>query len=175
MSWSLVLEGLGNISNVAATGLAAYSIVITIKEYNRIKKTEQEQMLSAQQMLWYNEIALQDIVKALNVFIEHSNQTIHDISYDKPIDNEKGKILYSKIAEECSVINERLMGMKIFDYQLYRKCDRVLQEILDQYANIVESLVEKRYSLYAELSSIQKCKVEIMAFLYEYGKRLTNS
>lgn len=170
MKWSLIWDGLGALANLAATALAAFSIKITIHEQQQIRTDEKNKSIISQQMLWYNEIVLQDIIRELNVFIEHSNKIILDLYNHKTPDDKNYENMYTDICEEYQIISERLFILKIFDYSLFWNCKKPLEAVLDNYYNIIETLETKHYISRTEQSQIQKNKVEFITILYNYGK-----
>lgn len=166
--WSFI----GNISSAIAAGLAACSIWITCKEYKRIHRREDDMLALQQQILWYNKVALEDIVTQLNAFIENSGKTIKDLANKKEYLEEDFKNAYYSIKEDCKALQDISYILEIFSVSLYREANDNLEKILDMYSDILnEGRKRKRIYSYTD-KGIHKLKVEIIKNLYQYGDKM---
>lgn len=168
--WELV----GNLSNVIAVALAAYSIYITIKEQKSIRKNEKNKTIIDQNLNWYNEVVINDIIKKLSCFIDRSEQILDGCkASEKDLLEKNLKNAYNSIKEDYKILNASIFVLKIFSDPLYHHCNDCVQKILDLYSETINKAIEKKY-LYNNSNGqqIQNERVEMIKQLYMYIRNL---
>ena len=162
--WSIC----GDFSNVIATGLAALSIWLTIKEQKKIHRREDNLQISQQKILWYNKVVLEDIIVQVNLFIDNTEKKIEKSKVEKVTVQEWRK-LYNEINRENQVLREKIMILNIFSKQLYIKTDLNLQSIFDEYSRYIDDISKNKGLIFLNKSEIYKLRVIIIEKLYNYG------
>lgn len=162
--WSIC----GDFSNVIATGLAALSIWLTIKEQKKIHQREDNLQISQQKILWYNKVVLEDIIVQVNLFIDNTEKKIEKSKVEKVTLQEWCK-LYNGINRENQVLREKIMILNIFSKQLYNKTDLNLQSIFDEYSRYIDDISKNKGLGFLNKNEIYKLRVIIIKELYNYG------
>lgn len=166
----------GNVANVIATALAAFSIYVSSREHRDIRKYETDRIVGQQKLLWYNEVALNDIVKQLDKCIENIEAKLKNIKNEKDKDGIEAKLqsAYNSLNEDYTVLSEKLFCLKIFQDSLYKQCDNSVQIIYDKYSEIINYAVERKHLLHISNYEIHREKVKIIEALYRFGNEFMN-
>lgn len=164
--WSGII---GSIANVIATALALVSICITIRENKQLRIDEREHRKLEQKLLWYNEIVLNNLIPAINHFVDGSREQLEHLyeSQNKQTLEMELKQVYDNIKDEFKAINMYLL--KSFSNDLYHSCDTKLQNILDQYSNIINEAQEKKRLYRISMVKIHKERESIFMDLCEWS------
>lgn len=167
MDWSIW----GDIANVLATGLAAFSIYLTVKEQKENRKIENSKRILDEKLHWYNEVVLNDLLKGLNSFIETSERNIELCKNNKDGTklDEQLKKLFELIKAEQRVVGEKMYIINVFSPKLYKECYDLLQDIFDIYSEVINSSLGKRHLAYVPMNKVYKDKIKIVEKLYHYA------
>ena len=165
MNWTII----GDISNLFATAFAAFSIFITIREQKESRKKEKERTITEQNLNWYNEVALNDIVKNLSLFIneaenildlcKNTEHTLLDIELQNA---------YTHINENFKSLSTKALLLRIFSYPLYQQCNESIQKIFDLYSETINDAASKKYFSSKNGRNIQEEYISIISKLYLY-------
>lgn len=171
--WTEISNFAGNLANVFAVGIAAWSTKIAVQSQKKIKEQEHRNAIKSQKLLWYNKIVLEDYWVILNNFINHSNtiiykcRDIHADDLEKALNN-----AYIEINSDFRLLKEHFFSLKIFSYELYNNCDHSLQSINDAYSNMINKSLSKKILYTHDLRNISELQLKITSFLYNYGMDL---
>ncbi len=162
-------EIIGNISNVVATALAVFSIYLSVKENARSRRDEHDRRETEQRLLWYNEIALNNLIPAVNEFVNDSRERLEQLHKNQKKETIESELkeIYETINEEFKAIN--LYYLKIFSKELYQECDAKLQNIYDQYSIIIDEAQQRKYLSRIRMTEIQKEREELFMLLCEWA------
>lgn len=165
MSWWTII---GDISNVIATALAAFSIYITVKEQKASRKNDIVKTKAEQDLNWYNTVVLEDIVRSLTIFIDESEQAVDRCKKVENADilEHELKVIYHDIKENFKSLATRVQLLKIFSQSLYRKCNESLQKILDLYSEIINEALSKKHLHNKRERDIQDERIKMIKELY---------
>ena len=117
----IVLDVIGEISNVIATAIAGFSVYLTIKEQKEARKEQKEareeqkeareydksRILLEQKFRWYNDLMLHEIISSVNEFIEYSQEQIQHLKNKniKEFSEDEFKNVYQVIREKNKITN----------------------------------------------------------------------
>lgn len=176
IDWSAIANIAGNLANVLAVGIAAWSTCFTVKSHQQLKEQENRNANKTQSLLWYNKMALEDYWFRLDSFVNHSNTAIYRCEGDKGEKLEESlRCTYDDINDEFRELKEHLFFLKLFSVDLYRKCDSNLQKINDIYSTVInQSLSYGRVKTF-ELRKVSELQLEFTSALYQYGKQLISA
>lgn len=167
----------GDVSNVVATGLAALSIYFTIVEQKNARKHEKNKNIMEQKLFWYNEVVLNDIIKALNEFADNARKQLEHCKEqeDRNTIEKELKEIYSLINDQYKSVREKIYFLRTFSMPLYRECDEKLQVIFDIYSNVINKAIQKKHILHINTYEIQRNKGEIFSALYEWANNFVEA
>lgn len=159
---------IGNVANMIATALAAFSIMLTIKMQKENNAEEKIKFKGSQHAEWYKEIVLNDILVSLNEFIESTNASLAQCSFGRGEDWE-GELrrTYRDINDKYRILNGKFYIIRIFSSGLYNECDKNLQNIMDQYCEAINAASTKKYIQKPNGQLIQKERIMIVEKLYK--------
>ena len=162
----------GDISNVIATGLAALSIYLSCKEHKNLQENEKNRMLLQQELLWYNEVVLNDIIKQLDKCIGNLEAKLEVLKEEneKTVFEKKLKDAYDLFKEDFEILSEKLFSLKVFDRQLYNQCDDGIQKICDKYSDAINNSIAAKRIMFYSKQEIHREKIKIVEALYAHGK-----
>ena len=170
MNWTVIVE----VSNLITAALAAFSIFITIQEQRRARTNQKRQTITEQNLNWYNEVVLNDVVKNLSLFINEAENII-----DKCKDLSKSGLFvtelenaYDKIKDNFRSLSSKIYILIIFDKALYQDCDDSLQQIFELYSETINEAAAKKILL--KRRNIQEEYIKIIEKLYSYKSNFIN-
>ena len=163
--WSVV----GDISNVIATGLAAFGIYVTIREQREARKYDNNRILLEQKFMWYNELMLHEVVSSISELIEYSREQIEHCKVHSSRESLEAdlKQAYERINNKTKFTEEKVHVLKIFSDNLYRKCHDGVQSIFDLFSTGINESQTKKYVVYISEYEVQRKKTEIFKLLYQ--------
>lgn len=167
MNWWSIF---GDLSNVVATALAAYSIYITIKEQKIIRENEKNKIIIEQNLNWYNEVVIKDIIKKLSLFIDKSEQALDECrTSEKDLIEENLNNAYNCIKDNYRILYASIFVLRVFSDPLYHKCNASVQKMLDFYSDTINKAIENKH-LYnnSNEQNIQEERVKMIKQLYLY-------
>ncbi|MCI9202460.1 MAG: hypothetical protein HFI98_11990 [Lachnospiraceae bacterium] len=166
MNWTII----GEVSNLITAALAAFSIFITINEQKQARTNQKKQTLTEQNLNWYNEVVLNDIVKNLTLFINEAENAIDKCKnvsssglFVQELEN-----AYNNIKEHYRSLSSKICLLSIFDKSLYQSCDDSLQEIFELYSETINEAASKKFLFYKKGRNIQEEYINIIEKLYSY-------
>ncbi|MGN0169704.1 MAG: hypothetical protein ACI39H_02960 [Lachnospiraceae bacterium] len=168
--WTDISNLVGNLANVFAVGIAAWSTKVAVQSQKQLREQENRNAMKGQILLWYNKIVLDDYLVRLNTFINHSNMVISNCRDVRANDFEKVlNDAYREINSDFRALKEHFFSLKLFSDRLYKDCDSSLQSINDVYSNVINKSLAKKRFCYYDLENIPKLQLKIISFLYDYG------
>lgn len=163
-----ILDICGDLSNVIATGLAAFSICLTVTERKKAREHEKNRNIMEQKLLWYNEVVLNDIIKSLNEFVDEARKQLDNVKGQKEeiITEEVLKDIYNIMNDQFKSVREKIYILRTFSNSLYKECDNKLQIIFDLYSDAMNEAIQKKRKPYINSYEIQRNKGDIFSALY---------
>lgn len=161
----------GDLSNVIATALAAFSIFLAFAEQKKAREYEKNRNIVEQKLLWYNEVVLNDIIKSLNEFVDEARRRLDNVKGQED-DTTREKDLekiYIIINDQYKSVREKVYLLKTFSIPLYKECDDKLQNIFDLYSNAINEATQKKRPPNISFYEIQRNKGDIFSALYKWA------
>ena len=173
VDWSVIANIAGNIANVLAVGIAAWSTWFTVQSHKQLKEQENSNANKTQSLLWYNKMALEDYWLKIDTFVNRSNAAIYSCRENKGDELvESLRKVYDGINDEFRELKNHLFFLKLLSVKLYRDCDSKLQKINDIYSKVINQSLSCGCIKTFDLRDISTLQLEFTSILYKYGKKI---